>query len=90
MDLNICLKLLAGALELKRSDIAEIVNLGGVEVSGNRVDGWLRGQDSTKNATGNSGLAGTRIRRSREINPDEFHAFCVGLKPWLENLEKKA
>ncbi|MTH45407.1 DUF1456 family protein [Intestinirhabdus alba] len=82
------LKLLAAALELTRADIAEIIALGGVAVSKSRVDSWLRSRGATKNATGNSELRGTRINRSGEINSDEFHAFCVGLKPWLAALDK--
>lgn len=89
MDLNIYLKLLAHSLELNRSDITQIIGLGGMQVSRNRVDGWLRSQNSTKNLTGNSDQAGMRISRSKPINADEFQAFCVGLKPWLETLEKK-
>lgn len=83
------LKLLASALELSRADIAEVIALGGVTVSKNRVDTWLRGKTATKNASGNSDMAGLRINRTGEINPDEFHAFCVGLKPWLAALEQK-
>ena len=82
-------KLLAAALELKRSDIAEIIALGGINVSKSRVDSWLRGQNATKNASGNSELRGERINRTGVISSDEFHAFCVGLKPWLAALERK-
>lgn len=85
---TIQLKLLAAALELKRGDIAEIIALGGVNVSKSRVDSWLRSQGAMKNATGNSELRGARINRYGEINGDEFHAFCVGLKPWLAALDK--
>lgn len=83
------IKLLAAALELNRSDIAEIVALGGITVSKNHVDTWLRGKAAQKNATGNSDSLGKRINRTGTINDDEFHAFCVGLKPWLAALEKK-
>lgn len=83
------IKLLAAALELRRNDIAEIIAMGGMAVSNSRVDSWLRGEGSTKNATGNSAMAGKRISRSGMINPDEFHAFCVGLKPWLEKKDSQ-
>ncbi|ECD9611536.1 DUF1456 family protein [Salmonella enterica subsp. salamae] len=79
------LKLLASALELNRADIAEIIALGGITVSKSRVDSWLRGKAATKNATGNSARSGERINRSGAINPDEFHAFCVGLREWLDS-----
>ncbi|EJH7012884.1 DUF1456 family protein [Salmonella enterica] len=83
------IKLLASALELNRSDIVEIIALGGVTVSKNRVDSWLRSSSAQKNASGNSSMAGERINRSRTINPAEFHAFCVGLKPWLVSAQEK-
>ncbi|EBY8830917.1 DUF1456 family protein [Salmonella enterica subsp. enterica serovar Enteritidis] len=79
------LKLLASALELNRADIAEIIALGGITVSKSRVDSWLRGKAATKNATGNSARSGERINRSGAIKPDEFHAFCVGLRAWLDS-----
>lgn len=78
------LKLLAAALELRRADIAAILEMGGVTVSKNRVDTWLRGENSVKTASGNSAIAGKKIARAGTMKPDEFHAFCVGLKPWLE------
>ncbi|ECB6312643.1 DUF1456 family protein [Salmonella enterica subsp. enterica serovar Benue] len=79
------IKLLAVALGLNRANIAEIIELGGITVSKSRVDSWLRSKTATKNATGNSTLSGKRIKRTGTINPDEFHAFCVGLKPWLDS-----
>lgn len=86
---NTQIKLLASALELRRQDIAEIITMGGVNISNNRVDSWMRSKNSTKNATGNSSMAGERVRRAATITPDEFHAFCVGLKPWLEKQDLK-
>lgn len=88
-DLTVNLKLLAAALDLKRGDIAAIICLGGVQVSKSRVDSWLRGKNATKIATGNSELAGARINRTGTIKPDEFRAFCVGLKAWLDSLPVK-
>ncbi|ECI4645903.1 DUF1456 family protein [Salmonella enterica] len=80
------IKLLASALGLNRADIAEIIALGGVTVSKSRVDSWLRSSSATKNASGNSDLYGQRINRTGTIKPEEFHAFCVGLKPWLDRV----
>lgn len=79
-DETIQLKLLAGALELNRRDIAAIIALGGIRVSKSRVDSWLRGRNATKNVTGNR----QRPRHTGTVTPEEFHAFCVGLKPWLD------
>lgn len=87
--LTIQFKLLASALELTRENIVDIVALGGIQVSKSRVDGWKRSSSATKNATGNSDMAGKQISRSKEISQDEFHAFCVGLKPWLDLIDKK-
>lgn len=87
--LTIQLKLLASALELNRHDIAAIVTLGGIETSSSRADRWLRSASATKNATGNSDVAGARINRTDVISQAEFHAFCVGLKPWLASVSEK-
>ena len=83
------LKLLASALDLTRADIASIIEMGGITVSKSRVDSWLRSRTATKNATGNSELAGQRINRTNTIKPEEFHAFCVGLKPWLDRISRE-
>ncbi|WP_146378968.1 hypothetical protein [Cronobacter turicensis] len=80
------LKLIAGALRLTRQDVADIVRAGGMDISNTRADKWLRGKHATKNATGNSMDAGSRINRTDTIKDDEFRAFCIGLKPWLDKL----
>lgn len=85
-DMTTNLKLICSALNLNRADISEIVAAGGVHISKSRADSWMRSASATKNATGNSDLSGTRINRTSTINPDEFHAFCVGLKPWLDRV----
>lgn len=84
-QLTVNLKLIAAALELNRKNIAEIVTRGGVETSASRADSWMRSAGATKNATGNSAVAGSKINRSATITETEFTAFCVGLKPWLES-----
>ncbi|WNP33606.1 hypothetical protein RN333_08515 [Enterobacter kobei] len=88
-QLTINLKLIASSLELSRKDIAEIVTIGGVETSSSRADKWLRSSTATKNATGNSELAGSRVNRTDTITDAEFTAFCTGLKPWLDAVNKE-
>lgn len=82
------LKLIAGALKLTRRDIANIVTLGGVEISNSLADGWLRSESAQKHPTGNSS-SNTPLARSREMGDKEFDAFCRGLKPWMENQEQQ-
>ncbi|MFJ5375163.1 hypothetical protein ACIPTP_21810 [Pectobacterium versatile] len=67
------LGLLASALNLNRKELAGIVTLGGLKTSTSQADRWLRSESSTK------GYA--------HITDDQFHAFCVGLKPWLDDNE---
>ncbi|AXC84976.1 hypothetical protein KIN91_000709 [Salmonella enterica subsp. enterica serovar Durban] len=89
-QLTIDLKILASALGcLDRHNLSEIITLGGIACSKSRADAILRGSGAVKNATGNSNMQGTKINRSATVTPDEFHAFCVGLKIWLESLETK-
>lgn len=84
-QLTINLKLIAGALAcLDRHSVSEIITLGGVECSKSRADAIIRGAGAQKNATGNSELAGAKINRTATVTPEEFNAFCVGLKPWLD------
>ncbi|MEL0577045.1 hypothetical protein AACK17_00640 [Pectobacterium punjabense] len=83
-ELTVNLKLIASALNLTRHDIAEIVTIGGIKTSASRADSWLRSKSATKNASGNSENAGERINRTGTISSDEFRAFCVGLKPWID------
>jgi len=83
-DMTDNFKLIASALNLNRADVSEILTLGGFPASRSQADKLLRGAGSTKNATGNSDLAGTRINRTDTIKPDQFRAFCAGLKPWLD------
>lgn len=40
-----------------------------------------------KNASGNSHLRGARIKRSADVTPEEFNAFCAGLKTFLVSFE---
>lgn len=82
--LTLNFKLLKSALSLSSADVVEIVGLGGLVVSKTRADLWSRGTGAKKNASGNSDMRGSRISRSAEIKEDEFHAFCIGLKPWLD------
>ncbi|EPZ5358095.1 hypothetical protein ACXO5J_002364 [Cronobacter sakazakii] len=85
-QLTVNLKLIASALKLTRHDLVEIVREGGMEISSTHADKWLRGKGATKIATGNSVDYGSRTNRTDTIKDDEFHAFCVGLKPWLDKL----
>lgn len=64
------LVLLASALNLNRKELAEIVTQGGLKTSASQADRWLRSESSPK------GYA--------NITEDQFHAFCIGLKPWLD------
>ncbi|MFJ5317190.1 hypothetical protein [Pectobacterium versatile] len=84
-ELTVNLKLIASAFNLTRHDIAEIVTLGGIKTSSSRADSWLRSKSATKNASGNSESAGDRTNRTHIISSDEFRAFCVGLKPWVDS-----
>lgn len=85
-ELTINMKLIAGALGcLDRRSVSEIITLGGAECSKSRADSIIRGAGSTKNASGNSDYSGSRVNRTDTVTPDEFHAFCVGLKPWLDS-----
>ncbi|EOC3061146.1 hypothetical protein ACINJI_002789 [Cronobacter dublinensis] len=85
-QLTVNLKLIASALKLTRHDLVEIVREGGMEISSTHADKWLRGKGATKIATGNSEDYGSRTNRTDTIKDEEFHAFCVGLKPWLDKL----
>ncbi|ELY4817780.1 DUF1456 family protein [Cronobacter malonaticus] len=85
-QLTVNLKLIASALKLTRHDLVEIVRLGGMEISSTHADKWLRAKGATKIATGNSADYGAHINRTETIKDDEFRAFCIGLKPWLDKL----
>lgn len=88
--LTVNFKLLSSALKLSRSDVAEILELGGITISKSRADLWLRSAGATKNASGNSERVGDRIKRTADISDDEFRAFCRGLRPWLDNISDKS
>lgn len=88
-DMTTNLKLICAALGLRKADIAEIMTLGGLPVSKSRADSWMRSAGATKNATGNSDLAGMRINRAGKISADEFRAFCAGLKSYLDNADSR-
>lgn len=79
MDNNRRLKLISGALELTKQEIASAVTAGGIETSNSRADSWLRSTGSQKNPTGNS-QASAKQNRHREMSDAEFDAFCLGLK----------
>ncbi|EAN2294116.1 hypothetical protein E0Y77_21865 [Salmonella enterica subsp. enterica serovar Miami] len=90
-QLTINLKLIAGAIGcLDRRSVSEIITRGGVECSKSRADAILRGADAKKNASGNSDVAGTRINRSATVSPEEFNAFCLGLKQFIDSTEAEA
>ncbi|EAW4417637.1 hypothetical protein FE138_18125 [Salmonella enterica] len=90
-QLTINLKLIAGAIWcLDRRSVSEIITRGGVECSKSRADAILRGADAKKNASGNSDVAGTRINRSATVSPEEFNAFCLGLKQFIDSTEAEA
>lgn len=87
-QLTINLKLIASALGcLDRRSISEIISLGGVACSKSRADAIIRGAGAVKNATGNSELSGTKINRTATATPEEFNAFCLGLRPFLDNMD---
>ncbi|EBV8003450.1 hypothetical protein AIO40_14020 [Salmonella enterica subsp. enterica serovar Braenderup] len=89
-QLTINLKLIAGALGcMDRHSVSEIITLGGIECSKSRADSLLRGAGATKNATGNSQLAGSRTNRTATVTPEEFNAFCAGLKPFLDSVQDR-
>lgn len=90
-QLTINIKLIASALGyLDRRSVSEIITLGGVECSKSRADAIIRGAGAVKNATGNSELAGTKINRTATATPEEFNAFCLGLRPFLDSVEREA
>lgn len=55
-------------LELTRTEVTEIMRLGGCPVSASRADGWMRPD--------------TDIRRSTDMTEREFDAFTSGLVQW--------
>lgn len=82
------LKMIAGAIGcLNRNDVAQIISLGGVQCSKSRADSIIRSAGAEKNASGNSHLRGARINRSADVTPEEFNAFCAGLKAFLVSFE---
>ncbi|HCD5410843.1 TPA: hypothetical protein NBX30_005286 [Klebsiella oxytoca] len=86
-QLTINLKLIASALGcLDRRSVSEIISLGGVPCSKSRADAIIRGAGAVKNATGNSELSGSKINRTATATPEEFNAFCLGLRPFLDNM----
>ncbi|WP_241666533.1 hypothetical protein [Jejubacter calystegiae] len=88
-QLTINLKLIAGAIGImNRHSISEIISTGGVPCSKSRADAIIRGAGATKNATGNSDLAGSRTNRAATVTPEEFNAFCLGLKPFLDSIDR--
>lgn len=81
------LKMIAGAIGcLNRNDVAQIISLGGVPCSKSRADSIIRSAGA-ENASGNSHLRGARINRSADVTPEEFNAFCAGLKTFLVSFE---
>lgn len=84
-QLTINLKLIAGALGcLDRHSVSEIITNGGVQCSKSRADAIIRGAGAVKSATGNSNLSGTKINRTAIVTPEEFDAFCLGLRKFLD------
>jgi hypothetical protein len=79
--------MIAGAIGcLNRNDVAQIISLGGVPCSKSRADSIIRSAGA-ENASGNSHLRGARINRSADVTPEEFNAFCAGLKTFLVSFE---
>ena len=72
-------KRLRAALALSRSDVSEIMRLGGIEVSSSRADAWGRGESSEKWSGTGQGQ-----RRMAPMSDDEFDAFCGGLVEWVK------
>lgn len=60
------------ALNVNRDEIREILRLGGVAASGERITRWSR------NRTGPGGY--------QTMSEVEFNAFCEGLVPWTKRL----
>lgn len=56
------------AMELSRGDVVECMRIGGVIVSGSRVDGWARSQSDPTRRT--------------LMTEHEFDAFTRGLVEW--------
>lgn len=81
------LKMIAGAIGcLNRNDVAQIISpaVFNVQKPGRLDNPQCRGG---KNASGNSHLRGARIKRSADVTPEEFNAFCAGLKTFLVSFE---
>ena len=83
------LKLISNALELQDRDIARAVELGGGEASRYRASCWNRSPDARKRAAGRRNAdQNRRVSRFRPMLEEEFDAFCVGLKPLLDELDE--
>lgn len=86
MTNNQRLKLIKGALELTRADVANAVTHGGITTSASRADAWLRSESAKKHGTGGS-ASGSIQQRARNMTDAEFDAFCIGLKPVIDALQ---
>lgn len=75
---NANFKRLCVALNLRRGDVVEILN---DQVSKSQIDGWMRGSDARKNATGNS--SAVTVSRYRIMSDEHFDLFCANLADWL-------
>jgi len=85
------LKLIAGALELQDRDIARAVSFGGIEASRYRASCWNRSPSARKRAAGRRNAdQDRRVSRFRPMTEEEFDAFCVGLKPLLEEFDAES
>jgi uncharacterized protein YehS (DUF1456 family) len=73
-------KRLCAALNLRRRDVAEILN---DKVSKSQIDGWMRSSDARKNATGNSNAV--TVSRYRVMSDEHFDLFCSNLADWLQS-----
>lgn len=73
------LKHIAGALELKRGDIAAAVRAGGLECSGSMAHAWMSAPSAEK-----VGVHGQTVSKYREMAEAEFDAFLRGLRTTLD------
>lgn len=76
-------KVLCAALQLSKSDVFEIM---GRTVSKSQIDGWRRGEEARKRASGNS--EADTVTRFKAMSNEDFDRFCTGLLDWFRPKEE--
>ncbi|PHM23006.1 DUF1456 family protein [Xenorhabdus ehlersii] len=71
------------ALELTKHDIFDIL---GEKYSKSQIDGWSRGANARKLASGNS--PAETVSRFRAMTDQQFDDFCEGLVDWMKSTDE--